>query len=690
MDLNAVGGLSAGVLAAMDFAKLGATALSWLWVAIGLGLVIFFHELGHFAVAKWCGVFVERFSIGFGPILWSMKRGDTEYALSAIPFGGYVKMLGQDDMDPSQLSSEEIAEDPRSFSAKAVWQRMAIISAGVIMNILTGLVFFAVAFKSGVKTGPSRLGPIVVAKPAWRAGLQTGDVITRIGGRDCYEFTDIMRGVALTSGQVTIEGTRRNGDAFNITLEPDSSTTRRMIGVAPAQDARLAALGEENGPCTMAGTPAADAKGFRPKDRIVAVGGQKISSFAQLQDLLTARRSEELEFVVERPVDPKHADDVDAKFEQQTIKVGPNRVRRLGLLMDIEKISAVEEGSPAAQAELKVGDRIVGVDGKEVGKEIDPVELPDYFQSRHGERVAIEVIRDAGGSNKKVAVELIPRDRTGWNDQYEFKSSPLSVPSIGVAYHLTSSVLKVVPGSPADGKIAPDETITSVELFLPKGAADDLYGNPGQPLKFEVTDKQPHIWAQAFWMMQLAPTRHAKLTVKSKNTDEKRVVELEPVRSEDSQFFFPARGFFFDYERAVQKADTFGKAFGMAASHTRKNAEEIYLTLRSLVRRDLSVTELHGPIGIAKVAQQFASQGISPLLLFLGFLSVNLAVLNFLPIPVLDGGHMVFLCWEAVTRKRPSEKVLIAATYCGMAFVLGLMFLVIYLDIFVHTGLVPK
>ena len=120
MDLIAV-----GLLAAFDLSKFGATALSWLWVAIGLGLVIFFHELGHFAVAKWCGVFVERFSIGFGPILWSFKKGDTEYALSAIPFGGYVKMLGQDDMDPSQLTTEEIAADPKSYSAKPVWQRMA-------------------------------------------------------------------------------------------------------------------------------------------------------------------------------------------------------------------------------------------------------------------------------------------------------------------------------------------------------------------------------------------------------------------------------------------------------------------------------------------------------------------------------------------------------------------------------------
>ena len=94
------------LLAATDFTAMLGVAVNILWVALGLGLVIFFHELGHFAVAKWCNVCVERFSIGFGPVLWRTKRGETEYALSLIPFGGYVKMLGQDDIDPSQLESK--------------------------------------------------------------------------------------------------------------------------------------------------------------------------------------------------------------------------------------------------------------------------------------------------------------------------------------------------------------------------------------------------------------------------------------------------------------------------------------------------------------------------------------------------------------------------------------------------------
>ena len=164
------------------------------------------------------------------------------------------------------------------------------------------------------------------------------------------------------------------------------------------------------------------------------------------------------------------------------------------------------------------------------------------------------------------------------------------------------------------------------------------------------------------------------------------VVELEPTRDPNGTSFFPDRGFILRDEGITQKADSVGAALTMAAHHSSNKMLEVYLTLRSLLRGDLSVKELHGPIGIAQVAHDVVSQGLTPMLLFLGFLSINLAVLNFLPIPVLDGGHMVFLCWEAVTRKRPSERVLIGATYCGMAFVLGLMVLVIYLDLFVHGG----
>ena len=671
------------LIAAFDPAKFASTALSWVWVALGLGLVIFFHELGHFAVAKWCGVFVERFSIGFGPILWSIKRGETEYALSAIPFGGYVKMLGQDDMDPSQLSSEEIAGDPRSYSAKTVWQRMAIISAGVIMNIITGLFFFAIAFQSGVEARPARLGPVVVGKPAWKAGLQTGDVITRINGRKCSDFADIMRGVALTRGEVEIEGLDRNNKPFKKMITPDKTDTRRMIGVAPSLDVTLGAIRPDK--CTIGGTPSADADAFLPDDQIVSVSGQAVKTFAELQDLLIQQRDEELEFVVQRQSKAEKGQTLKEASkvppERVTIKVAANRFRTIGLSMDIEKITSVEKDSPAGEAGLLAGDKIIRVDGQDVGNTLNPEELPDYLQKKHGQAVEIVYTREVGGTKKEFTATLTPRNRSGWTDQFEVAGSPLSAPAIGVSFQITSQVLKVQPDSPAAGKISPNDRITAVELFLPPGTTDDGFGISFGTLKFEASEKQPNFWAQVIWTMQMAPARHVRLTV---NQSDK--VEVEPFRDPASQHFFPKRGLVLQSDSFMQKAESFGAALSMAADHTRSNGTEIYLTLRNLIRGDLSYKELHGPIGIAGVAHQFASQGISPLLLFLGFLSVNLAVLNFLPIPVLDGGHMVFLCWEAVTRKRPSERVLIAATYVGMAFVLSLMGLVIYLDLFVHRS----
>ncbi len=681
--------------------KLMATILSWIWVALGLGLVIFFHELGHFAVAKWCGVFVERFSIGFGPILWSLKRGDTEYALSAVPFGGYVKMLGQDDMDPSQLSSEEIKQDPRSYSAKPVWQRMAIISAGVIMNIITGTLFFAIAFHDGVETAPARIGSVVVGKAAWAAGLKNGDLVTEVNGKEAHGFMDIMYGVALSSSDVELKGVGADGkQPFQHSLTPDKTDTRRMIGVAPSPDLQLLAM-TEDGSSGFPGTVAATV-GLQSSDEIISVGGESVRNYAELQRLLISRRADELEFVVKRRPKTEPGQE-PATAQEVKVTVPPARFRTLGLSMDIERITAIQKDSPADDAKLRPRDKIIRVDGQDVGATLNPVELPDYFQSRAGQAVEVEIKREVdGGTPKEFKVSITPRDRSGWVDRFEERGSPLSVPSIGVAYQISSVVLKVEPGSPADGQIKPNDRITKIEIYLPQNRIPigttilerlanwwsppkldvDYFGS--RPVELVGSEKQPHIWATAYSVMQMARTRQVKLTVIS--GDETKTLELQPIEDVKSGLYFPDRGLIHGGEFIIQKATSVGDALRMSARYAKTRGTEVYLTLRSLVRGDLSIKELHGPIGIAKVAHHFASAGLTPLLLFLGFLSINLAVLNFLPIPVLDGGHMVFLCWELVTRKPPSERVLIAAQRFGLIFVVGLMLLVIYLDVFVHTG----
>ncbi len=650
-----------------------------LLAALGLGLVIFFHELGHFAVAKWCNVNVERFSIGFGPVIWSQKWGETEYALSAIPFGGYVKMLGQDDMDPSQLTQEEIAQDPRSYSAKPVHQRMAIISAGVTMNIVTGLAFFAIAFRLGVDVSPAIVGFAQVGRPAWQAGVEQGDRITAINDRPVDSFGDIMRGVALSTGPVAIDAVHPNGDTYEVSIVPDTSGTRRMIGVGPTLGLTLFDPPPEMDLSPVVpGTPAAEAvPPFEAGDTIRRINDTDVSSFAELQQLMARKRAESLDFYVQR----KNSD----AGKLTKITVAANRMRTLGLWMDGGQLIAIQDQSPAAKAGLKVGDKIALVNGKDVGKDINAFDLPNYMASLAGQNVVIQVVREVKGDDaQKIEIALHPRDVAGWLERPLGPDGPVSVPAIGVAYHLIPTVLKVSENSPAaKAGIVAGDRLKSINLVLPDGAPNDMIEE--NPLHLDFDGDKRNV-AFALWMLQDAPLRNVEMTVRSsgdgKSVD--KTVALVPQRDETSERFVPTRGIRLMPLAAKQKADSLGTAIAMGINHTQNSMTDIYLTLRNLFGGLLSVKELHGPIGIAKVAYEVSEQGFSALLLFLGFLSVNLAVLNFLPIPVLDGGHMVFLIWEGVTRRRPSERVLAAATYAGMLFVLGLMLLVLYIDIFVH------
>ncbi|NOX54859.1 MAG: PDZ domain-containing protein, partial [Planctomycetes bacterium] len=368
------------------------------------------------------------------------------------------------------------------------------------------------------------------------------------------------------------------------------------------------------------------------------------------------------------------------RSEPVRIRVPPQPFRSLGLVMDIEPIVAIKEGSPAEQAGLKVGDKILRVNGRDVGQELNPLRLPDLFASLHGQNVKVEVKREVeSGTTEDVTLHVVPENRPGWVEKPFSPGVPLSIPAIGVAYHLIPTVLRIEPGSPADGKLREGDLIKKVELVLPEGTEPDGFEDEKGAIPIEIGGDEKN-WAFAFWMMQLAARRDVRLTVSREGQLQEVLLTPQPAKD----WYLPNRGLRLEPLTTTLKADSFVQAVAMGVRHTKNSLLDIYLTLRNLIGGLLSYKELHGPIGIARVAYEVSKEGLSKLLLFLGFLSVNLAVLNFLPIPVLDGGHMIFLAWEGIVRKRPSERVMVAATYFGMAFVLGLMLLVIYLDIFVH------
>lgn len=641
---------------------------------IGLGLVIFLHEFGHFAVAKWCNVYVERFSIGFGPVLLSWKWGETEYALSAIPFGGYVKMLGQDDADPSQMTNEEIAADPRSYVAKNVLQRMAIISAGVTMNVITAVLFYIVAFQFGVDSVPPVIGVVNPGLPAWQAGVRRGDEIEKLNGRSVTSFQDLALHVAVSDGNIELEGKRKDGTPFKTMVTPDFSGTRPQIGIRPSPGLMVADAPAKPKPADKPAQPESAASRANPPfefgDQLLKVGETEVSSFAQFQDLLAARNG------AATTVSVKRANGATAE-----VAVDSNYFRTIGIRLDAAPISAIQSGSPAAAAGLVIGDKFAKVNGKNIGTEIDPLRLPDEFAQLAGQSVEIVVSRqNPKGGRMDVPVTVVPEARPGWLDPPEGEGEPISIPAIGVAFHVIPVVLHVEPEGPAAQAGVPVQAkIQSVEFIKPDEVPTEKNPPKIVTLHDEKNPEKANNWGYIFAALQHLPGYQLKLTIRENDQTEPKVVTVTP--REDKSWPSPQLGLKMQIQLQQEKGATFSDACTMGVHRAWNTVLNIYLTLKSLVTGRLSHKELHGPLGIAQAAYESARMGFVPFLLFLGFLSLNLAVLNFLPIPVLDGGHMVFLMWEGITGKRPSERIMVGSLYVGLAFLLGLMALVLYLDI---------
>ncbi|HEY7165159.1 MAG TPA: RIP metalloprotease RseP [Candidatus Binatia bacterium] len=193
---------------------------------VGLGVLIVFHEFGHFLFAKLFGVGVITFSVGFGPKLWKKKVGDTEYALSAFPLGGYVKMVGE---DPSEEVSPVDVE--RSFAHKNILKRIAIVAAGPGFNLLLAVLFLMVVFLFyGVPVLLSQVGGVESGSPAERAGIQKNDAITAIDGRPVREWEELSKAIKQSEGRTLNLQVRRQDKDLNLAIQPMKREGRNIFG----------------------------------------------------------------------------------------------------------------------------------------------------------------------------------------------------------------------------------------------------------------------------------------------------------------------------------------------------------------------------------------------------------------------------------------------------------------------------
>jgi regulator of sigma E protease len=192
---------------------------------IVLGVLVFVHELGHFILAKRLGVGVLTFSLGFGPKLIGKKFRDTQYQISAVPLGGFVKMIGE---NPEEEVNEE--DRYRSFSAQPIWKRALIISAGPFFNFFLAVVLFSSINFSGIPFIPAKIGEVSPGHPAEEAGLKKGDLVLSIDRRDVSKWEDLSKIIRNSKGKGLLLKVKRENEIFEIKVIPKPSTQKNLFG----------------------------------------------------------------------------------------------------------------------------------------------------------------------------------------------------------------------------------------------------------------------------------------------------------------------------------------------------------------------------------------------------------------------------------------------------------------------------
>jgi len=332
--------------------------LSWLrafQVVIALGLLIFVHELGHFLAAKWSGVRVEVFSFGFGPFLFSFTRGETIYALSLIPFGGYVRMTGQ--VDVGKVKEEE-KRLPYSYLAKSPAKRAVIIVAGVTMNLVFAYILFSFAHVVGIVDVPAEIGEVAPGSPADEAGLRKGDRVLEIDGRKVKRFMDIRLAIVTSRPgselKLLVKRTSGRVDPVVVKLDPEDRPSISSFAIAYAMKDVHLRIGASNatglGVLGVGKDTPGSRSGLEAGDYIAAVNGKPFDGLDGFRRTLRRAGGTEVELAVYRRGLPV-AIRVTPEKRDDTSDGEPRYV--VGFVPTERVVGEVEEGSPAHKAGLR-------------------------------------------------------------------------------------------------------------------------------------------------------------------------------------------------------------------------------------------------------------------------------------------------------------------------------------------------
>ncbi len=694
-----------------DFSSVLGTLFDFLQVVIGFSLIIVIHELGHFLAARWAGVRVLAFAVGFGPAVLSYRKGlgfrrgsseqegpsdpgvsPTEYRLNWLPLGGYVKMLGQEDADPTATSDE-----PDSYQNCPVWKRMIIISAGVVFNLITAAVLFIIVFMVGLKTPPPRIGQVAPDSPAARTvalnadaagvtdpGLQPGDTVLRVNGREAEEFTDIIVGAAMSAPDqpLKLEVGRAGVDEpllFEIVPDRDELTGLLEIGVASAWSTTVAGPGltPEFQHSVRIMLDEAGLEQVELGMRLVEVDGRTVASAFDVQAAVEESQGRPVSLVFAGEDDQTVETTLEPWPELQTVQVaGPALVSHLLGLPPLMRVSAVA-GPSATKAGLQPGDVFSRLGALEWPT---PAAAVPEIRRHAGRSIKAEVLRKTeGGDWMPVPLEL-PVSSAG---RIGFNISESAVVTTHVA---AWPDLPLAEGQPEWQTLRPalslgdlrgrriiavnDEPVESL-LELRERLKDET--------RAALQDQAALETGVTVTLRMERPAHPAPVQVELPWTLDRASIEL--LHDVDRLGWTSPLLDTFSQEEILLKAESPVGAVAMGLRRTHRVMTMTYLTFVRLFQGSVKVEHLKGPVGIAHVGTVIADKGFVWLLFFMALISVNLAVINFLPIPIADGGHFVFLLYEQITGRPPPLAVQNAAAIAGLVLIASVFLIVTFNDI---------
>lgn len=535
-----------------------------------LGLLIFVHELGHFLVAKYFQVRVETFSLGFGKKLLSWQYGETTYCLSLIPLGGYVKMFGDD-------PSVEVAQTDRAraFLHKPVMQRIAIVLAGPIMNLIFAFFLFLVIGGVGEDVPGPVIGDVAMDSKAYGEGFRSGDKILSISGQPTPTWNQVRKTIESSGGKALEFTIERKSEAQSVHLTVSTSvgdnenifSANRQVGQIPglSPESRSTAIGIKD-PKSPAGTA-----GAKTMDLIFAVNGKKVSYWRDLQPAFKEALAANGKSVQLQVRDLEHAEKADST-RTLTVDVpkGWDEKTDLPAWLGIESAELymyqIKKGSPAEKAGVLPKDKVIQVDHQDVANWNAVLEhVKNFDPQKPG--MDFTIVRDGVEHNFQIRPEMTKIMTAKGQEEKRF-------------------------------------TIGIYSGYLPLGP-ENVYYRLSSPIQI--------------------------------------------VRN----------GF----------------------QETLNWSEFVIMSVVRLIEGDVSAKNLGGVISIGRVASHSFAAGFSTFLRTMAIISINLFLLNLLPVPILDGGHLVFYTIEGLRGAPLSMRKMELAQQIGLMLLMILMVFAFFNDI---------